>query len=357
MLAALLASRAVATIPASGLAMVLVSWLAVGACGRSAASLQAPSGPVIVVANQDRGVATFIDLTSGRVLGDIDVGIDPHEAAVSPDGRTVAFASPSTFFGSANKVVLLDAATATLSRTIDLGEFRWPHGIAFRDARTLLVSSRDNAAVVVVDVESGEVTGAIDNGGAQPYLLHLVRSTQRGYTSNPATLALTEVDLTAGRLLRTWKIADDPAGFNVAPDGKSLWVATGNDDVPYGISVIDLPGGNVVARLSGFAQPRRLAFSPDGAKVVITDGADLRVFDARSRQELARVHLGDGANASGVAFRATAALCYVALSGAGVVAEVDLDGFAVTRTFAVGAGADGIAFAPLQPSAVPATAQ
>jgi DNA-binding beta-propeller fold protein YncE len=317
------------------------------ACRGTPAPVERPSGPTLVVANQDEGVASLIDLTGGRVLGDIDVDMDPHEAAVSPDGRTVALASPSTWRGSANKVAILDVATATLSKTIDLGEHKWPHGVAFRDAQTLLVGSRDSAAVLVVDVASGRITRTIDNGGAGPYLLHVVHPTQRAYTSNPTNNAVTEIDLQHGTLLRRWDNPDAPAGLGVSPGGETLWFARGVDG-PQAVSVIDLSTGAIVNRFEGFTHARRFAFTPDGAKVAISDGDHLRVFDARAQKEVGRVPLGEDAGASGVTFDPSGARCYVALSGAGAAAEIDVARLAVTRRFTLREGADGIAFVPLK---------
>ena len=331
------------------IAAVCVLALSGVACAREGAAIEAPSGPTLVVANQRDGVATLVDLNSGRVLGHIDVGMDPHEVAVSPDGRTVALVSPSAWWNlrDGNTVAIVDVATARLIKTIDLGEYAWLHGVVFRDSRTLLVSSRSRAAVVFVDIGSGQIIGDIDNGGSQPYLLHIVPATQRGYTSNPFSSSITEVDLESRRLLRTWKNADEPAGFAVSPRGDTVWFATGTDDVTPAISVLDLMTGEIVQRIEGSTHARRFAFSPDASTVVASEGDVLRVFDTGSRQEIGRVQLGAEAGASGVTFNRDGSRCYVALSIAGAVAEIDVSRLTVLRRFDVGDGADGIAFVPL----------
>jgi DNA-binding beta-propeller fold protein YncE len=146
------------------------------------------------------------------------------------------------------------------------------------------------------------------------------------------------------RLLRTIRHPDQPSGFAVAPDRSALWVATWRGDDDGGVAVIDLASGSVAARFENFAHPRRLAFSSDGARVAITNGDELRVFDAVARRELGRVPLGRDAAASGVTFAPDSRICYVALMRAGAVAEVDVDGLAVRRVIDVGEGADGIVF-------------
>jgi DNA-binding beta-propeller fold protein YncE len=325
----------------AGLQLVLA--LTAG-CATPPAPVVPPAGPVLVVANQDKGIATLLEVQTGRVVAHIDVDMDPHEAAVSPDGRLVALASPSTWLGDARQIALVDVSSATHINTIDLGEYEWPHGVAFLDNETLLVSSREKSAVAFVDIITGQVKGAADNAGSRPYLLHLSADRQRAYTSNPESNTVTEIDVASRRLLRTIAHADQPSGFTVAPDRSALWVATWLEDDHGAVSVIDLASGSVAARFEGFRRPRRLAFSSDGARVVITDGDDLRVFDAVARKEIGRVHLRSDAFASGVVFAPDSRRCYVALSRAGALVEVDVDALAVQRRIEVGQGADGLAF-------------
>lgn len=328
--------------PARRVSVALLAALAISC--RHAPAPVPPVGAVVVVANQEEGVATLIEVESGRVVAQIDVGMNPHEAAASPDGRVVALAAPSWLFGNAREIALIDVSTATHVKTIDLGEFEWPHGIAFLDNETVLVSSGERRAVAFVDIIGGQVKGAAANGEFQPYLLHLSSDRQRAYTSNPSGNALTEIDVASRRLLRTIRHPDQPSGFAVAPDRSALWVGTWRGEDDGAVSVIDLASGLVAARFDGLAHPRRLAFSSDGARVAVSNGDELRVFDAIARRELGRVPLGRDAGASGVTFAPDSRSCYVALMRAGAVAEVDIDRLTVRRLINVGEGADGIVF-------------
>ena len=299
---------------------------------------------MLVVANQDQGLATILELQSGRVVAHVDVGMDPHEGAASPDARTVALVSPSTWLGDARKVALLDVETATVTRVIDLGWQRWPHGVAFQDDGTLVVASGSGAAVLFIQTATGRILHATDNGGARPYLLHRARATARIYTSSPASDTITELDERTARLRRMMRVPDQPAGFAVAPDGRSLWAATWTAHAGGNIAVLDLTTGLVERWLTGVHQPRRITFSSDGASVLITDGDHVAVYDASTRTPVGRLHLADDGIASGVVCAPDVPLCYVSLLRAGAVAEVDLRRMEVARRFDVGQGADGLVY-------------
>lgn len=324
----------------------VIGWVALAtsvACGHATPMSGPVQGPAVVVANQDRGVATIIELNTGRLVGHLDVDMDPHEAAASPDGRLVALVSPSTLFGDARWMAIVDVGTASLLRTIDLGEYRWPHGIAFLDNRTVAVSSRTRSAVVLVDTDSGRIQAAID-AGAPPYLLQLAPATQRAYTSGGTASAITEMDLRERRLLRRFPIPDGPAGFAVSPDGSSVWAATWTETRGGAIRVLDLATGAIVAVLDDFRQPRRLAFTSDGMSALITDGDHVRVVDPATRRERGRIHVGSNAGASGVTCVAGTSVCYATLSQAGALVELDVTTLTIRRRWDIGSGADGLAY-------------
>jgi hypothetical protein len=75
----------------------------------------------------------------------------------------------------------------------------------------------------------------------------------------------------------------------------------------------------------------------------VTDRDHLRIVDRGSR-EVRSVALGQNAGGSGVACSPDSTRCYVALSQAGEIVEVDVSAARVVRRFAAQKGADGIAY-------------
>ena len=321
-----------------GLALALA---AAASAGHAQPVATAPlTGSFVVVANQRSGVATLIDIASGRAI-DVDLGGNPHEVAVSPDSRFAALTIPSELVGSSRRILVLDLATAKVLRAIDLGDYRGPHGIAFVSDSVALVGTLAGTSAIYVDVRNGRVLRAIDGLPANPYVIALT-ATGRAYVSSPRSGKVTEIDVAAGTRMRTIDIPDDPAGIAVSADGKELYAAVWRDKVGGGIAIFDLTTGAVTAKLPA-TQPRRMTVTADGKLLVVTDGSVLRLIERASRRERT-LALGQRAGGSGVACAPDSRRCYVTLSRAGEVLEVDVAAARVLRRFAARRGVDGVAY-------------
>ena len=321
------------------LGCALASTIASG-CDAQSTPVVPPAGPFVVVANQRSGVATLIELTSGRV-SHVDLGVKPHEVAVSPDARIAALTIPSEGFRGGRKVVVLDLATARVRRTIDLGDYKDPHGVAFLSDSVALIGTLGGTSAVYVDVRNGRVLRSVDGLPANPYIVKLA-ATGRAYVSSPHSSKVSEIDVATGRVTRTIDIPDDPAGIAVSADGKELFAAVWRENAGGGVAVFDLEKGTVAAKLPA-TQPRRITVTADGRLVVVSDRDQLRIIDRASRQ-VSSVALGQNAGGSGVACAPDSTRCYVALSQAGEIVEVDVRAARVLRRFAAQPGADGIAY-------------
>jgi DNA-binding beta-propeller fold protein YncE len=299
-----------------------------------------PTKPFVIVANQRSGVATFVELASGRV-SQVELGGNPHEVAVSPDAKVAALTIPSEGFRSGRKVIVLDLATAKIARTVDIGNYKNPHGVAFVSDSVALVGTLAGTSAVYVDVRNGRVLRAVDGLPENPYIVKLT-ATGRAYVSSPHSSKVTEIDVTSGRVTRTIDIPEDPAGIAVSADGKELYGAVWRQSTGGGIAIFDLDKGVVAAKLPA-TQPRRIAVTADGKLVVVTDRDHLRIIDRASR-ELRSVALGQSSGGSGVACAPDSTRCYVALSQAGEIVEVDVVAARVLRRFTTQKGADGLAY-------------
>ncbi|HYF11622.1 MAG TPA: YncE family protein [Actinomycetota bacterium] len=274
----------------------------------------------------------------------MELGVKPHEVAVSPDARIAVLTVPSEGFGSSRKAVVLDLATATVARTIDLGDYKGPHGVAFLSDSVALIGTLSGTSVVYVDVRNGRVLRAVDRLPPNPYVIKLA-ATGRAYVSSPHSGKVSEIDVADARVTRTIdKIPDDPAGIAASADGKELYAAVWRENVGGGIAIFDLDKGVLAAKLPA-TQPRRITVTPDGQLVVASDRDHLRIVDRASRR-VRSVHLGENAGGSGVACSPDSTRCYVALSRAGAIVEVDVVAARVVRRFAAQRGVDGVAYVP-----------
>jgi DNA-binding beta-propeller fold protein YncE len=283
----------------------------------------------------------MIEVRTGRLLAHFQVGDGPHEIAASPDGRWAVVTLPGdsrsfSLLGNmrGNKLAVIEVATATLKHTIDLGEYTSPHGIVFLgDNRTVAVTSEPRHSVVLVDIESGALLGAISAGtDAGPYLLALSPDRQRIFTADIERRTVGEIDIAARTLLRTIPAPGAPEGIAVSPDGGTIWVVESLKTRT--LSVLDLKTGDTLATFDGFLHPHRVGLSPDGAVALVTDGKgnEVRIYDAINRRELGRVSTGEHSGPNGLFFAPDSKLAYVTLSG-GEVAELDPSSPTVLRRF------------------------
>ena len=104
----------------------------------AAASLLVPAhafAGTLVVANKAEATVSLIDHTSGDVVATLEAGFGPHEVGISPDGRLALVTNYGTRENPGNSLTLLDIPSASVLRTIDLGDYRRPHGVE-RGARS-----------------------------------------------------------------------------------------------------------------------------------------------------------------------------------------------------------------------------
>jgi DNA-binding beta-propeller fold protein YncE len=314
-----------------------------------------PVGPVLLANNQGSGTTTMIEVRTGRLVAHIPVGDGPHEIAASPDSRWAVVTLPGdsssfSLFGNTqgNKLAVIEVATASLKRTIDLGEYASPHGVAFlSDNRTVAVTSEPRHAVVLVDIESGALLGSISAGSnAGPYLLALSRDRKRIYTANIESSTVGEMDIAARKLLRTIPAPGVPEGIAVSPDGDTAWLVESLKTRT--LAVLDLKTGAAIAAFDGFVHPHRVGLSPDGSVALVTDGKgnEIRIYDALNRRELGRVSTGEGSGPNGLFFAPDSKLAYVTLSG-GEIAELELSSRSVLRRFkTTQSRPDGVVYVP-----------
>ncbi len=319
---------------------------------------------LLVVANQRGASVTIVDAATLKTLATVPVAAGPHEAAVSPDGRwaVVTNYGERQAVGNTLSVIDLAAPTLGLTRTIDLGRFTRPHGVAFAGRGSkLLVTSEATSNLVIVDFASGKVDTALATNGRGAHMVAVQRDDTRAWTANIADGTVTEYDLVARRTSRTYAAVSMDEGIAVTPGGDQLWVGSNDAKV---VVVLDTKKAAAIDTLRGFGFPYRIGIARTGRVAVVNDPTNNRIFvyEVESRRQLAQIDLSkvegikapaggppgqDGAGPEGVAFDPITDMAYVTLHGTNQVLAVDLKQLKVIGFGPVGTAPDGIAFSPL----------
>ncbi|MHB0962256.1 MAG: beta-propeller fold lactonase family protein [Gemmatimonadaceae bacterium] len=305
------------------------------------AGAQSPAG-VLIAGNKRANTASVVDLASGRTLAELPTPPGPHESAVSSDGRWGVI----TGYGTqqpGNTLLIIDLPVAAAVRTIDLGEYRRPHGIAFLPGDSLIaVTVEANQAVLVVHRERG-VVRAIHTGEQTTHQMAVRPDGALGYTANIRSGTISEVNFATGAA-RSLAVAPEVEGIGVTPDGREVWVGSNTAGT---ISIVDVAAWKVVATLDQGERPYRVNISPDGklAAAALTLRSRIRLIDVATRREVALMSTPDNAQPVGMTWSVDGKRLYVACQGINAIAEFDIASRRLVRTIAVGDGPDGVAVA------------
>ena len=320
-------------------------------------SLGAAQGPALVVLNKAEASASIISLADGRTIATMPVGEAPHEVAISPDGN---WAVAANYGGRTpgNTLTVLDLRNRRPVRTIDLGTYARPHGIAFLpDGKRVVVTSEQAKALVIVDVANGKVDRAVDTG--QPgHLMTLARDGRHAYTANIASGSVSLIDLDKGTVVKTVVTGRGPEGHDVSPNGKELWAA---DRTLNRITVLDANTLDSLATIPTGEFPNRLHFTPDGRWVLVSNirSGYVDVIDAATRRSVDHITfafdstkanttmlgaMGRTPQPEGILIAPDGKRAWIALSAMNRIAEVDIANRRVIRYLTTGQEPDGMGY-------------
>jgi DNA-binding beta-propeller fold protein YncE len=313
-----------------------------------AASVQAQSPSLVLVANQGSRSATLIDVASGAST-EIIVGAGPHEAAILPGAKLGVVTVYGVAGAPGNQLAIIDLEKKALARMIDLGQYTRPHGVVPVPGKPELVAvtSESTRNLVIVNVSTGAIDRAMDTQAGGSHMAALptrgpVAGT-RAYTANIPDGSMTEFDLVRGAFTRVVPVSSMTEGIAVTPDGAEVWMGSNNRSI---VSVVDIARGAVVDTIVGFQFPYRIGISPDGNTAVVVDppGDAVVIVDVKSRTIRGRI--AGMASPRGVSISADSKTAMITSAGSSSVILVDLMARKEIKRFPVGTAPDGVAYVP-----------
>lgn len=236
----------------------------------------------LIVANKAEATVSLVDLASGKVVATLPVGNAPHEVAVSRDGRLALIANYGTGPQPGSTLTLIDVPGAKVVKTVDLGEYKRPHGLTFGGDHRAFVTAEASKALLEVDLEAGKVLRAITTGQEVSHMVAVTPDGSRAFVANIGSGTITALDLSGeGKKLADIQTGAGAEGIAVTPDGKQVWVTNRAADT---VSVVDTATLKVLKTIEAASFPIRAEVTPDGkwALVSLAKSGDLAIFSTTS---------------------------------------------------------------------------
>jgi len=262
----------------------------------AATAVAQPSRPnltgTVIAVNQASDSVTLIDLKTMQAYRHVAVVGGPHEAAASPDGRTVVvtnYNKPGAGQQKTLSVIALPGGDTI--KTIDLGEYRAPHDVRWIDDTHVVTTAEGSQALLVVNITTGQVERTFKTELAVSHMLALSADRTRIYCSNMRDGSVSAFDFKTGQKIKDVKTGKECEGVGVTPDGRWVWAGNRAEDT---ISVIDTRSLEVVKRIPSKGFPYRVQFTPDGKFALIphAEASSLVVADVAKQEIVKSIKLG-----------------------------------------------------------------
>jgi YVTN family beta-propeller protein len=308
------------------------------------ATAAAQSGTLVVV-NKAASTASIIDVASGETLATLPTGNGPHEVAITRDGRTAVVTDYGDQVGN-NTLTVIDVPGLRVARTVDLGENRRPHGIAFLPGDSIVaVTSEVAQAVVLVRVADGSIVKTLSTGQGGSHMLAVTGDGATIVTGNIRDGTVSQLSVSTGERTRLFQTPPQPEAIAITADGREVWVGSNSQGK---VSVVDVATGDVDEALDGFSFPYRILITPDNRHVLIPDfrAHELRIVD-RATRAVVDVMRFDGAGLQGITLSPDGKTVYHTMSLQNRIAVIDLETRSIVRYIEAGARPDGVAYTEL----------
>jgi DNA-binding beta-propeller fold protein YncE len=336
------------------------------------AGAQTPSPALLVLEKSDNTLA-IADPATLKIVGRVPAGPDPHEVESSPDGKLAYISNYGGSDSSLHTISVVDLNTQKPLPPIDLGALHSPHGLAFAGGK-LYFTAETNKVVGRYDPATQTVDWLIGTGQDRTHMVAVSPTLDRVFTSNVSSGTISIIEGMSpstvsfgpppggppgsaqrpgpppGAPRKTWRVTNVAAGrgsegFDLAPDGKEIWVANAQDGT---ITIIDVSAKKALLTFPVSVRGNRLKFTPDGQRVLVSGissgsaAANLVILDVATRKEIKSFDFGGGS--AGILVVPDGSRAYVAVSAGDEVVAVDLKKLEIAGKIATGKGPDGLAW-------------
>ncbi len=305
-----------------------------------------PGGATLVLTAKSANKIQWFDAHTLAHVADLDMAASTHELIRSLDGTKVyASVYGGGIFGKNRdpdrRIAVIDLASKSLERTIDVGANIAPHGVMMDAGGTLWSTGELGNAVLAIDPETNEVN-RVGIGGS-PHWIAVSHATGKLFASFKTKEAVAVLDTASRKVLGTIAIPHGAEGIAVSPDGATLFVCAHLKGVVHVFDARTHAPRKTIAieGAPGEAnQLRRVRVSPDGKYVCASSHVDgfAAVYDAATLKQIGGFATPKAP--MGFGFAADGQHAFLCCHDAAVTLEFDMASARITRQFPTAAGCE-----------------
>jgi YVTN family beta-propeller protein len=275
----------------------------------------------IVAHSQADSMVFELDPASGKILHQLKVASQPHEGAVTPDGKMIFVSVPSSAH-----VVIIDGMTFQEKAKVESEFFRRtprprpstgnaparppntsasPHGVAVTEDGGKLYIGVENADVpglVVYDVRAGKVLKKIDLLLTGGHYFAMQPKTGKIYYPHKEDNRVVVIDTKTDKVVKLIAVGGGPRGVAFGPHG-DVWFHSDGDG---SVTMVDSKTDEVVKVIPTEGKGiGRIAVSPDGRYAASTHDQtlDVAVIDTQTKQVVKNIRVGSGSGPSSASLK------------------------------------------------------
>jgi YVTN family beta-propeller protein len=293
----------------------------------------------------------FFDPASLQEISKVEVGVAPHDFAISPDHKFayIPVYGDGVYGRNANPghtIAIVDLAARKVDGIIDISPYQAPHGIQIdKTGDAIYVACDISRKVLVIDTKSRSIKAAIDTEGTGHWIAVLPDASKLYVANKNDRLFVSVLDLKTNKMIGKIPAPNGTQGIVASPDGKYVMVA---DNSEPKILVIDAKTDSVadtIALEGGTRGAYKPYYTPDGSKLVVCseNPAIVNIIDAKNLHGKQTV-LTAGKDPMGFAVSADGRTLLVANHGDGTVSVVDLNAGKIASTFKAGTGIETLGY-------------
>lgn len=309
-----------------------------------------PHRHLMLVVSKGLPGITLYDADTEQAICRAQVGVSPHEAAFSLDGKYAyvpVYGSSGVGQPGTDEHIVHFIRTSDCKEmgALDTGENKRPHGIAVGRSGTIYLTAEVAQTLLLIDPHQRRIIGRIPTGSPYSHMIAVTRDEAKVYVSNVQSKTVSVLDIAQKKMSavvqtgvanQRMTLSPDERWFitNLGPENKIAFYRTSDNQLDFTITV---DGSPFVSK-----------FSADGKYLYNAGHEQGRVrawkIDVGGRKVIAKTSEDLGGDAGSLEVNPFNRLVYISDQATNRISEIDPASWSIKKQLATEKRPDAIAF-------------